>query len=195
MISVIYKHPRVADNVFLQNLGRMADAQCVSYDDLVYVGDMNCAPKKSNTIQTFCDVYSLSNLIKSPTCFKGKEPNLLDVILVSNPKRYAGTVNCDCPVSDVHNFIGVATKRHTPLYHPRKIYYRSYKNFDDEKFADDIASAPFHVAEIFDDVDYMSSYVSKLLGNIILGRELGPSGVSPNQRSRWKLAFSPLKHV
>ena len=29
----------------------------------------------------------------------------------------------------------------------------------------------------------------------ILGRELGPSGVSPNQNSRWKLAFSPLKHV
>ena len=29
----------------------------------------------------------------------------------------------------------------------------------------------------------------------ILGRELGPSGVSPNQRSRWKHAFSPLKHV
>ena len=30
---------------------------------------------------------------------------------------------------------------------------------------------------------------------IILGRELGPGGVFPNQRSRWKLAFSPLKHV
>ena len=29
----------------------------------------------------------------------------------------------------------------------------------------------------------------------ILGRELGPSGVSPHQRSRWKHAFSPLKHV
>ena len=29
----------------------------------------------------------------------------------------------------------------------------------------------------------------------ILGRELGPSGASPNQRSRWKHAFSPLKHV
>ena len=29
----------------------------------------------------------------------------------------------------------------------------------------------------------------------ILGRELGPSGGSPNQRSQWKVAFSPLKHV
>ena len=29
----------------------------------------------------------------------------------------------------------------------------------------------------------------------ILGREVGPSEVSPNQRSRWKHAFSLLKHV
>ena len=68
--------------------------------------------------------------------------------------------------NDVHNLIGVAAKRHTPLYRPRKIYYRSYQNFDDDKFTDDIAFAIFHVAEIIDDVD-MSSYVSKLLGNII----------------------------
>ena len=32
-------------------------------------------------------------------------------------------------------------------------------------------------------------------GQSILGRELGPSGVSPNQSSRWKLAFSLLKHL
>ena len=32
-------------------------------------------------------------------------------------------------------------------------------------------------------IEYRSNY---------LGRELGPSGVSPNQNSRWKLAFSPL---
>ena len=29
----------------------------------------------------------------------------------------------------------------------------------------------------------------------ILGHELGPGGISPNQRSRWKHAFSLLKHV
>ena len=29
----------------------------------------------------------------------------------------------------------------------------------------------------------------------ILGHQLGPSRVSPNQRSRWKLVFSQLKQV
>ena len=36
---------------------------------------------------------------------------------------------------------------------------------------------------------------SELTDMCILDRELGPSGVSRNQRSRWKHAFSPLKHV
>ena len=43
----------VADNVFLQNFGRMSDAQCVSYNDLVYVGDMNCAPPKKQYYSKF----------------------------------------------------------------------------------------------------------------------------------------------
>ena len=34
-----------------------------------------------------------------------------------------------------------------------------------------------------------------VMSALILGGKLGPSGVSPNQRSRWKHAFSPLKHV
>ena len=42
----------------------------------------------------------------------------------------------------------------------------------------------------------ISNWVSMhILLSRILGRELGPGGVSPNQRARWKHAFSPLKHV
>ena len=33
------------------------------------------------------------------------------------------------------------------------ITYRSYRKFDDDIFKRDIAHAPFHVAEIFDDLD------------------------------------------
>ena len=38
-------------------------------------------------------------------------------------------------------------------------------------------------------------YVHVYIYIYILGREIGPGGVSPYQRSRWKHAFSPLKHV
>ena len=35
----------------------------------------------------------------------------------------------------------------------QKIKYRSYKNFDEKCFNDDISQVPFHVAHVFEDVD------------------------------------------
>ena len=55
------------------------------------LGDMNCCPIKSHTIQNTCEQYDLTNLIKEPTCHKGPTPSLLDV-LVSNSRRYASTL-------------------------------------------------------------------------------------------------------
>ena len=42
---------------------------------------------------SFSDIYDLKNLIVSPTCLKGNNPTLLDVILVSKPRRFAKTLN------------------------------------------------------------------------------------------------------
>ena len=50
---------------------------------------------------------------------------------------------------------------------PRKITYRSYKNFDDDEFKFDLNCAPFHVGDIFDDVEDTAWFHSKLLNNII----------------------------
>ena len=50
---------------------------------------------------------------------------------------------------------------------PRKITYRSYKNFDDDQFKSDLSFAPFHVADIFDDIEDTAWFTSKLLNNII----------------------------
>ena len=54
-----------------------------------------------------------------------------------------------------------------PRAEPRKIIYRSYKKFNDLQFIDNVISAPFHVANIFDDVDGASWFTSSLLNDII----------------------------
>ena len=54
-----------------------------------------------------------------------------------------------------------------PLTEPRRIIYRSYKNFDDDAFIKDVTSAPFHVARIFDDVHDASWFTSSLLNDVI----------------------------
>ena len=111
----IYKHPSVSDTVFLTHLSQMADRLLIICPDIVFIGDMNCCPKKSDAIKEFCELYHMKNLIASPTCHKGPSPTILDVILVSQPKRFTESLNCECPLNDFHNIIGGATKQYEPF--------------------------------------------------------------------------------
>ena len=78
----------------------MADKQFLYNDDLTFIGDMNCCPRKSDIIKSFCDIYDLKNLVVSPNCHKDNNPTLLDVILVSKPRRFAKSLNYECILSD-----------------------------------------------------------------------------------------------
>ena len=82
-------------------------------------------------------------------------PSLLDVILVSNARRHADTLNVLYGIGDFHNIIGAATKRFAPSPKPRTLHYRSYKDFESE-FLNSVASAPIHVVDIFDEFDDMA---------------------------------------
>ena len=106
-------------------------------------------------------------LITEPTCHKGDVSTLIDVILVTNPRRYLGTLNSEYNISDFHNIIGAATRRFAPSLKPQKIIYPSYKSFNDADFLFDLQCAPFHVMYIFDDADDMAWYTSTFLSDVI----------------------------
>ena len=167
VLACIYKHPKLKNDAFKCYLSNMADSLFRTHSDLVFLGDMNCCPSKSTTIQDFCEIYGLTNLITEPTCHKGDVSTLLDVILVTNPRRYLGTLNSECNISDFHNIIGAATRRFAPSLKPQKIIYRSYKSFNDADFLFDLQYAPFHVMNIFDDADDMAWYTSTLISDVI----------------------------
>ena len=125
------------------------------------------AATKSNVIKDLCDLYDLKNLIKDPTCHKGAASTLLDNILVSNHRRYTGALNANFNLSDCHNLIGAATRRFAPIMKPRKIFHRSYKHFCEADYLTDLSFAPFHVADIFDDIDDIAWFSSSLIRNVI----------------------------
>ena len=167
VITSIYKHPYVKNAYFKSCFSFIIDCLLKKYDDLIFLADANLCPKRSNTIKDICDTYGLTNLIKKPTCHKGRESTLLDIVLVSNPKRYSGTLNAKFYPSDFHNVVGGATRRFAPVKKPYHLKYRSYKKFDDTKFMNEMSCAPFHVAEIFDDVDDMAWFTSSLVSNVL----------------------------
>ena len=103
----------------------------------------------------------------STTCFKGDNPTVIDVTLMSNQRRYIGDLNASFGLSYHHNIIGTATRRFAPEQQQRKIFYRSYKHFNEIDFTNDIAVAPFHVAYIFGDVDDTAWFHAALIKGVM----------------------------
>ena len=151
ILLCIYKHPKVTKGLFRKYFSGLSDSLLRTHEDIIYLGDMNCCLTKSSAIQDICEQYEITNMIKEPTCHEGSTPSLLDVILVSNARPYADTLNVLCSINDFHNIIGAATKRFAPSQKPRTIHCRSYKNSGESEFLNYVASAPFHLIYIFDD--------------------------------------------
>ena len=133
------------------------------------------------------------NIVDKPTCFKTENNTLLDVILTSNRKRIAGTLNVNTGISDFHNLIAFSYKMHVPITGDRNIQYRSYKHFDNELFKDDIASAPFHVGDIFDGFDdtyWFNHMLLKMLS--ITMPHLNQKGLLKDHYHLWILNYVKL---
>ena len=77
------------------------------------------------------DIHDLHNVIDSPTCFKSENKSLLDIILTSNKRRVAHTLNVNTGISDFHNLIAFSIKIQIPKTGNKYIQYRSYKKFDE----------------------------------------------------------------
>ena len=107
------------------------------------------------------------NAITEPTCHKSSNATLFDVILTSNYRIIAGTLNTDVGLSDYHNLVALSTKLHLPRLAQKVKSYRSYKHFDEEIYKRDISFAPFHVGYIFDEFDDTFWFNQTLLSNII----------------------------
>ena len=90
---------------------------------------------------------------------------LIDVILTNQPDAF---VNCgiyDPGLSDhslIYGFMNEKVVRHGT----RIIKFRSIKNFDEQKLKQHLSSAPWHVREIFDDIEDQSGFFTDLLTDI-----------------------------
>ncbi len=149
----IYKQPKVKTNILstcIDNI--MLHVKSNDYN-VVILGDMNENILNSKQAFLEClDVNGLTNLVKDPTCNKGK-PSLIDLIITNKPKRFTNTVSVDTELSDFHNLVCTSSKFHVNAYKSTTFNYRSYKHFNANSFINDISLVPYQVIDIFDDVD------------------------------------------
>ena len=154
-LIVAYKNPTVSNELFLNKVTHVYASLLNVGKEIILLGDLNidmlcCENPLKNEL---CNVYDLSNLISEPTCFKKPEGTLLDPIIVRNRRRFQKSINVFCGYSDHHNLVGCITKLNLPPQKPRKVIYRSLKNFDQNVFKEEVSRIPFHVSNIFNDVD------------------------------------------
>ncbi len=146
------------------------DGLTAEYDCIAVMGDLNFGmldiSNTGNSLSHVCDLFDLHNIIDKPTCFKTPTGTILDVILTPNSRSMCTQGVVETGLSDWHRFIYMVTKVHAPKITHRNVTYRSYKTFNEEKYLQDLHNAPFHIADIFTNIDDHDGFFETLYTNI-----------------------------
>ena len=110
-----------------------------NYENIIVMGDFNidikCKDVGSNNLSDFCDIFHLTNIVKSDICFTKTHTSLIDLILTKKPSPFNKRLVTDC---DYHKMITTFFKLHFSRLRPKVITYRNYKKFHEEKFLNDL---------------------------------------------------------
>ena len=95
------------------------------------MGDFNIDIKSKGLgygkLDTFCDLFNLTNLIHSETCLMKNHKSTIDLFLTNKPKSFFKTHTTETGLSDYHKLISTFFKFIAPTVKPKVIFHRNYK--------------------------------------------------------------------
>ena len=87
---------------YVDVLRRELDTHSSDYENFLLLGDFN-AEMTDPSLKEFCNLYSLKNLIKKPTCFKYPDnPKVIDLLLTNRPRNFCTSGTLETGISDFH---------------------------------------------------------------------------------------------
>ena len=89
----------------------------------------------------------------------------IDLILTNKPRSFQVTNVTETGVSDCHKLITTFMKSYISRLKPKNVHYRSYKNFNEEKFLIDVKEADFSFKTSNPDENY--SVLTNVFSNIV----------------------------
>ena len=116
-------------------------------------------------LEEFCDIFNLTNSVKSETCFMNNHKSTIDLILALKPRFFQITNVTETGVSDCHKLITTFMKSYIFRLKPKDVHYRSYKNFNEEKFLSDVKETYFSFKTSNPDENY--SVLTNVFSNIV----------------------------
>ena len=114
----VYRPPHVSNEFFGSDLSKTLDKCITHYDHYSVIGDLNydlISEMKGKPLTDLTELFSLTNLIKEPTCFKTNcTSSLLDVFLTNSKPLSIRTLNFSSGVSVYHNLISTVINNTVP---------------------------------------------------------------------------------
>ena len=171
-VFAICRPPSVTKLQWKYELSALFEAANALTSDVILAEDFNAdlikpdmPPYDGRDLLDLLDIFNLHNVIKSATRKAETSATLLDLILTNNKRRILTSGVVDTQISD-HSLVYTVLRASAPQSRSRKICFRSMKsiymksicfrsmkNFSQEQFLRDLHSAPFHIIDLFDDVE------------------------------------------
>ena len=109
-IIFTYRPPKYDKKVFFQEISKIISQAINKYDNILVAGDLNIDVSGSkglidNHFSELIDTFNLTNLVKTPACFRTTRGTLLDVLLTNEPNSLQKTGVCETGLSDCHKLV------------------------------------------------------------------------------------------
>ena len=136
-----YHPPSQTDNYYFDSIGKALDIYAENYDSFLLTGDFN-AEECESVLSSFIFEYDAYCLVKEKTCFKNlNNPSCIDLFITNKKHSFQNTTTISTGASDYHKMVVTVLKITYIKSKPKEIFYRDYKNFNNEKFREELKLA------------------------------------------------------
>ena len=139
LVISIYRPPLQNSEHFLNSLTKIIDYFANTYDNHLILGDFNLQPTDS-ALMGFLESSSLTDLIKTNNCFKGKG-SCVDLILTNRKFSFKFTSTYETRTSDHRHMVYTMLKSCFQNTKPKFFNYRDFKRFSPLAFEKDLSEA------------------------------------------------------
>ena len=123
-------------------------------------------PKDGKTLRDLLDIFNLHCLITEPTRKARTSQSTLDSILTNNKRTTVESGVVDTHINE-DLLVYTILRSTAPRARSSKICFRSQKNFSRKTFVRDMQVVPFHIIELFDELDDKVCGFKQLFLNVI----------------------------
>ena len=171
LIGNIYRHPNETvhwNEEFDNHLDKVLGCE----KEIYLMGDFNRDLMQDNIKQSwleYMESFGLHQIVNMPTRVTDQSATLIDHIYSNT---YANILTSVVPKLGLSDHFPIFVSRKTNGASDVKnthytISYRSYKNFDENKFIDELQSTPWDIIKVFDDVNDIVETWSSLFCDIV----------------------------